>query len=136
MFPHVPEASIRYDLMVSGSAEVTCDKILQQGYLPPVRGTAADTQPPDGFPGADEARRPAPQEPASPPSTESETPASAPPANLITRYHLEERLADSNPQKDVSALPTAWSDNANDRQKSLEERKAQMILQARRYVCE
>lgn len=38
MFPHVPEASIRYDLMVSGSAEITCDKILQQGYLPPVRG--------------------------------------------------------------------------------------------------
>ncbi|WFD24420.1 hypothetical protein MEQU1_003120 [Malassezia equina] len=127
MFPHVPEASIRYDLMVSGSAEVTCDKILQQGYLPP---------PPDGFPGADEAPRPAPQESASPPSTESETPASAPPANLITRYHLEERLADSSSQKDASAMPTAWSDNANDRQKSLEERKAQMILQARRRMAQ
>lgn len=54
-----------------------------------------------------------------------------PPANLITRYHLEERLADSDTP---SAISAAWSDNANDRQKSLEERKAQMILQARRYV--
>ncbi|WFD20744.1 hypothetical protein MCAP1_002996 [Malassezia caprae] len=119
MFPHVPEASIRYDLMLSGSAEVTCDKILQQGYLPP---------PPDGFPGADEARQPATVEPPQPPS-EPATSAPPPPANLITRYHLEERLADA---ETPSTLSAAWSDNANDRQKSLEERKAQMILQARR----
>ncbi|SHO79330.1 Uncharacterized protein MSYG_3680 [Malassezia sympodialis ATCC 42132] len=121
MFPHVPEASIRYDLMVSGSAEVTCDKILQQGYLPP---------PPDGFPGADEAQRPAVEEPVQQ-STETEPPTA--PANLITRYRLEGRLADTDTS---SAISTAWSDNANDRQKSLEERKAQMILQARRRMAQ
>ena len=118
MFPHVPEASIRYDLMVSGSAEVTCDKILQQGYLPPVRGVAPYKQPPDGFPGADEAQRPAVEEPVQQ-STETEPPTA--PANLITRYRLEGRLADTDTS---SAISTAWSDNANDRQKSLEERKA------------
>lgn len=50
MFPHVPEASIRYDLMVSGSAEVTCDKILQQGYLPPVRPPPLTHSRRTGFP--------------------------------------------------------------------------------------
>lgn len=37
MFPHIPEASIRYDLQRSGSAEATCERILQDGYLPIVR---------------------------------------------------------------------------------------------------
>lgn len=38
MFPHIPEPSIRYDLLRSGSAEATCERILQDGYLPMVRG--------------------------------------------------------------------------------------------------
>ena len=37
MFPHIPERSIRYDLLRSGSAEITCEKILQDGFLPTVR---------------------------------------------------------------------------------------------------
>ncbi len=36
MFPQVPEANIRYDLARSGSAEATCDRILQEGGLPAV----------------------------------------------------------------------------------------------------
>ncbi|WFD28263.1 hypothetical protein MNAN1_003271 [Malassezia nana] len=124
MFPHVPEASIRYDLMVSGSAEVTCDKILQQGYLPP---------PPDGFPGTEEASA-APAEESSQTISTAEALEPAPPSNLISRYHLEERLTDSNPESHASSIKSVWHDNADDRQKSLQERKAQMILQARRYV--
>lgn len=37
MFPDIPEVSIRYDLLQSGSAEATCDRILRDGYLPIVR---------------------------------------------------------------------------------------------------
>lgn len=37
MFPHVSPAAIHYDLLQTGSAEVTCDKILRDGNLPAVR---------------------------------------------------------------------------------------------------
>ena len=36
LFPHVPEDAIRYDLQRSGSAEATCDRILNEGGLPTV----------------------------------------------------------------------------------------------------
>ncbi|PWN48737.1 hypothetical protein IE53DRAFT_389053 [Violaceomyces palustris] len=40
LFPQIPEASIRYDLQRTGDPEVTCNKILRDGGLPP---------PPSGF---------------------------------------------------------------------------------------
>lgn len=37
MFPDMPRDNIRYDLLRSGSTEVTTNKILEKGYLEAVR---------------------------------------------------------------------------------------------------
>ena len=37
MFPHISYAAIHYDLLQTGSAESTCDRILRDGNLPEVR---------------------------------------------------------------------------------------------------
>ena len=49
LFPHIPDASIRYDLQRSGSVEETCERILNEGGLP---------SPPAGFFGAAEPTTP------------------------------------------------------------------------------
>ena len=136
MFPDIPEASIRYDLSLSGSAEVTCERILQQGYLP---------LPPPGFPGADVARQAVSEDyqrhhtPSTPAAaTASATrAASSTSSNLISRFHLESRLHEPHTTpKGKEPAAVAWSPNAQDRQQSLQERKAQMILQARKRLEE
>lgn len=136
MFPDIPEASIRYDLSLSGNAEVTCEKILQQGYLP---------LPPPDFPGADEARQAVSEEyqRRQTPSTSAAATATAAKAasssssNLISRFHLESRLQEPHTTpKGKEPAAVAWSPNAQDRQQSLQERKAQMILQARKRLEE
>ena len=135
MFPDIPEASIRYDLSLSGSAEVTCERILQQGYLP---------LPPPGFPGADEARQAVSEDyqrrqtpSTSAAATTSAEAASSTSSNLISRFHLESRLHEPHTTpKGKEPAAVAWSPNAQDRQQSLQERKAQMILQARKRLEE
>jgi len=37
MFPHIPNASIHYDLLRTGSVELTTNKILERGFIDPVR---------------------------------------------------------------------------------------------------
>jgi hypothetical protein len=51
--------------------------------------------------------------------------------NLIERYHLEERLGHDTP-----SLPVTWQADARDREASLKERKAQVILQARQRMLD
>jgi len=135
MFPDIPEASIRYDLSLSGNAEVTCERILQQGYLP---------LPPPGFPGADEARQAVSEDyqrrqtpSTSAAATTSAEAASSTSSNLISRFHLESRLHEPHTTpKGKEPAAVAWSPNVQDRQQSLQERKAQMILQARKRLEE
>jgi len=157
MFPHIPEASIRYDLQRSGSAEATCDRILQQGYLPPVRARRGGarmcrftdgSQPPPEFGGvpAVQAASAAAPAPAAPAASASAAPAPAKPApSLIARYHLEDRLA-SESGEGASDAPlckgkkadtgAAWVANTEEREHGLRERKAQMIMAARRRMLE
>lgn len=146
MFPDIPEASIRYDLLHSGSAEVTCDRILQQGYLP---------VPPPGFSSPDDEvtdlttttdspnHRPVAAAAAAAAQGESmsrDSASSSISPSLIKRYHLENRLNESGtPAAEVkgkSAASSAWSSNVEEREQSLQERKAQMILQARKRMEE
>ena len=135
MFPDIPEASIRYDLSLSGNAEVTCERILQQGYLP---------LPPPGFPGADEARQAVSEDyqrrqtpSTSAAATTSAEAASSTSSNLISRFHLESRLHEPHTTpKGKEPAAVAWSPNVQDRQQNLQERKAQMILQARKRLEE
>ncbi|KAI3614696.1 hypothetical protein CBS9595_003967 [Malassezia furfur] len=86
MFPHIPEPSIRYDLLRSGSAEATCERILQDGYLP-------------------------------------------------MRFHLDERVASADAVPNAAEpVKCQWEAQPQDREKALKERKAQMILQARKRM--
>ena len=132
MFPDIPEVSIRYDLILSGSAEATCDRILQQGYLP---------LPPADFPGAEEARqsanRTATASASSARASSTSSGVSSSP-NLISRFHLEHRLQEDQNHTSKGKKPSQsmWSPSAKDRQESLQERKAQMILQARKRMEE
>ena len=58
--------------------------------------------------------------------------------NLISRFHLEHRLQEDQNHTSKGKKPSQsmWSPSAKDRQESLQERKAQMILQARKRMEE
>ncbi|KAF7795474.1 hypothetical protein EIP86_006635 [Pleurotus ostreatoroseus] len=128
MFPDIPSDNIRYDLLRTGSVELTSNKILERGFLPappPAYYTlyprAVESDTPRGAPAAKSA------------------PASKPKENLITRYHLEQRIAVSEPATAATSTATAtatdemhvWQESADKREASLRERKAKMILAAR-----
>lgn len=103
------------------------------------------TQPPPHFPGAAELRQP-PATPRATPSTAA--PSSAPSAtqdstpNLITRYKLDERVqkedAGMAPANGASPPTPAvdWNAQAKEREAALNERKAQLILQARKRMVQ
>ncbi|CAE6523037.1 unnamed protein product [Rhizoctonia solani] len=118
-FPQESIDNIRYDLLRSGSVEITSNKILERGSL--------DRPPPAYFtlypptPAADVTTTDTPT-----PSTASALDKTA---SLISRYGLENRAkVDSSTEFSDKA---AWEDSAAKREASLKERKAQMILAAR-----
>ncbi|WFC97132.1 hypothetical protein MBRA1_003798 [Malassezia brasiliensis] len=131
MFPHIPEPSIRYDLLRSGSAEATCERILQDGYLP---------MPPPHFPGVAEMQRAANAPPATAmtpraPSTATSVPSTGATPDLIKRFHLDDRVASAEAAPDATEpVKCQWEAQPQDREKALQERKAQMILQARKRM--
>ncbi|KAI0683521.1 hypothetical protein C8Q76DRAFT_762754 [Earliella scabrosa] len=130
MFPDIPSDNIRYDLLRTGSVQLTSNKILERGFLPPPPAAYYDIYP----------RAAQPAAPATPAPTRA-TPANATAGpsqskkqeNLITRYHLEGRTTATS----VSAAPeeaggkAIWEETAEKREASLRERKARMILAAR-----
>ncbi|WFD35179.1 hypothetical protein MCUN1_002029 [Malassezia cuniculi] len=168
MFPHVSKTAIHYDLLQTGSAEATCDKILRDGTLPeppagfrlpeipgthttPVAaqahvasaglgaGSVAGTPAPAGLA--------VPNTPAQSTTTATASPNTvSPTASLIAKYRLEERLQDeitddveiTNKGKErVGRVdPQAWAAQASDREAELRERKARMVLAARRRLME
>lgn len=130
LFPHIPDASISYDLQRSGSVEATCEKILTEGGLPaPPAGFFGTTDTRSPAANADTHRNPATNAPATP-SSSSKTPCKSP--NLISRYGLQSKIAspDSSPNSSPNAT-NGWATTASERAKILKDRKERMILEAR-----
>ncbi|KAJ1028422.1 hypothetical protein NDA16_001589 [Ustilago loliicola] len=147
LFPHISDASIRYDLQRSGSVEATCERILNEGGLP---------SPPAGFFGTAEPSTPSnaatlraqnanrtPNGAASGSASSVSTPSKSP--NLISRYGLQSRIAGSDdlpstPNSHTSnsshGSPSSWATTPEERAKLLKDRKEQMILEARRKLLE
>ncbi|KIJ56316.1 hypothetical protein M422DRAFT_150962 [Sphaerobolus stellatus SS14] len=127
MFPDIPRDNIRYDLLRTGSVEVTSNKLLERGFLePPPRGyhELYPVQPATAARLAENA----------PLAANAASSSSAANANLIERFHLEQHLKSENAL--TSAVDpggkAVWEDTAERREASLRERKAQMVLAARK----
>ncbi|KAG1883773.1 hypothetical protein F4604DRAFT_263132 [Suillus subluteus] len=127
MFPTIPQDNIRYDLLRTGSVEITSNKILERGYL--------DVPPPAYFTVYPRTEVP-PQPRQAAPQGQTTGLAPTPKENLISRYKLQDRVASStfSPEDDLSFGKADWEDTSEKREASLQERKAQMILAARQRL--
>ncbi|KAG9311386.1 hypothetical protein JVU11DRAFT_8495 [Chiua virens] len=132
MFPDIPTDNIRFDLLRTGSVELTTNKILERGFLDPPPPAYFTLYPhPDG-------RRPT----TAPAPARPNAPAANPPAvatvpqpSLIERYRLEHTLVDDQDLSQADAGGKAkWEDTPEKREASLRERKAQMVLAARQRM--
>lgn len=144
LFPHISDASIRYDLQRSGSVEATCERILNEGGLPSPPagffGTAEPSTPSNAATlGAQNANRTPNGAASSSVSTSSKSP------NLISRFGLQSRIAvvddmpaipTSNASNSSQGSPSSWATTPEERAKLLKDRKEQMILEARRKLLE
>ncbi|KAI0051568.1 hypothetical protein FA95DRAFT_1485177 [Auriscalpium vulgare] len=121
MFPHIPQENIHYDLLRTGSVEITTNKILEKGFLDPPSPAYFTL-----YPRTAAAPNPAGERPAA-----AARPA-APAHTLISRFRLEERV-DSVPAAELEDIGgrATWEDTAEKREASLRERKAKMVLAAR-----
>ncbi|KXN85653.1 Coupling of ubiquitin conjugation to ER degradation protein 1 [Leucoagaricus sp. SymC.cos] len=131
MFPDIPTDNIRFDLLRSGSVEVTTNKILERGYLeaPPAAyytlypRTNTTPQAPAGG----NAQRQASQRASEKQPEKKET--------LISKFNLENRITgDEGIKKEEVGGKAIWEDTAEKREASLKERKAKMILAARQRL--
>ncbi|OJA17725.1 hypothetical protein AZE42_04796 [Rhizopogon vesiculosus] len=127
MFPNIPQENIRYDLLRTGSVEITSNKILERGYL--------DVPPPAYFTlyprtaATQQARQAAPQ-------AQTTGLPQNPKDNLISRYKLQDRVATPtfSMQDDDASSKANWEDTSEKREASLQERKTKMILAARQRL--
>ncbi|KAG1733885.1 uncharacterized protein EDB91DRAFT_1147797 [Suillus paluster] len=126
MFPTIPQDNIRYDLLRTGSVEITSNKILERGYL--------DAPPPAYF--TVYPRTEAPPQARQVPQGQTTGLAPTPKENLIARYKLQDRVTTStlSPDDDLAFGKANWEDTSEKREASLQERKAQMILAARQRL--
>ncbi|KAH3669021.1 hypothetical protein WICMUC_005120 [Wickerhamomyces mucosus] len=108
--PHLTVSQIRYDLQRTGSVQETVDRILSEGTLP--------------FP-AGETPRPAIAE-----VDERNTVSKIKPENLLKRYGIDENQ-EIMPESSGS---NTWANSADARSKTLQEKKAEMILRARKRL--
>ncbi|KAG6864347.1 hypothetical protein C0991_010322 [Blastosporella zonata] len=135
MFPDIPvpmsstsspnrSDNVRYDLLRTGSVELTSNKILERGFLdapPPAYYTL--------FP-----RDTAPARPSTATTTARAAEKKAA-ESLISRYDLQERVTKEEIiLEDQIGGKAVWEDSVEKREASLKERKAQMILAARQCV--
>ncbi|UZP40853.1 hypothetical protein NXS19_008669 [Fusarium pseudograminearum] len=115
MFPQADRRSILWDLQRNGgNIQTTTERILS-GRLdtpPPPPGQAATS-------GSAATAPRQPEKPAQP--------------DLITRYNLKNKL-DTVSQEDQDAKGKGWSSNKDERQASLQRRRDEMILAARRKM--
>ncbi|KAG6836384.1 hypothetical protein H0H93_008590 [Arthromyces matolae] len=121
MFPDIPVDNVRYDLLRTGSVELTSNKILERGFLdapPPAYYTL--------FPREAAAARPASANTTTARSTVKKQ------DTLISRYQLQDRVTTEEAiEHEQVGGKAVWEDTAEKREASLRERKAQMILAAR-----
>ena len=145
-------ANIHYDLLHTGSVELTTNKILERGFLDAVRAPSRShvlsfspvaLQPPEAYftlfprPSSTNVAQPPAGMPAVARTSTAATTQIRPKETLISRFGLENRLsaADVAPTPDQDLGDRAvWEDTTEKREASLRERKAQMILAARQYV--
>ncbi|GKU00768.1 amfr protein [Fusarium langsethiae] len=121
MFPQADRRSILWDLQRNGgNIQTTTERILS-GRLdtPPV---TFQPPPPPGQATTSGSAATAPRQPEKPAQPD-----------LITRYNLKSKL-DSVSQEDQDAKGKGWSSNKDERQASLQRRRDEMILAARRKM--
>ncbi|KAN0082642.1 hypothetical protein V8E55_008437 [Tylopilus felleus] len=140
MFPDIPVDNIRFDLLRTGSVELTSNKILERGFLEPPPPAYFTLYPrPEGQ--ANAPRRPATTRQNTTPASASaaSTTARSPPS-LIERYRLTQKVSEQQPTApDADTVADAggkakWEDTSDKREASLRERKAQMVLAARQRM--
>jgi len=133
MFPDVPRDNIRYDLLRTGSVETTSNKLLERGFLEaPPRGYYELYPPQTGTDAVPAAGQNAGQPAAASSSSTDKN-------NLIARFHLEERLKSASEVPSTTLDPggkAAWEATPERREASLRERKAMMVLAARKRLLE
>ncbi|KAJ7363819.1 hypothetical protein DFH08DRAFT_259823 [Mycena albidolilacea] len=129
MFPDIPPDNIRYDLLRTGSVELSSNKILERGFLDPPPPAYFTLYPRDANP--EQGARPAAQAGGA-----ASTAVKAPKQSLIDRYNLQQRVAQPAllMEEDQIGGKAVWEDSAEKREASLKERKAQMILAARQRM--
>ncbi|KAF4994734.1 hypothetical protein FGRMN_5588 [Fusarium graminum] len=121
MFPQADRRSILWDLQRNGgNIQNTTERILA-GRLdtPPV---TFQPPPPPGQAAATGSAATAPRQPEKPAQPD-----------LITRYNLKNKL-DVASQEDQDSKGKGWSSNKDERQASLQRRRDEMILAARRKM--
>ncbi|TDL20539.1 hypothetical protein BD410DRAFT_366329 [Rickenella mellea] len=124
MFPDIPRDNIRYDLLRTGSVQTTSNKILERGFLdaPPPAYFRIYTRENDQGAQAGAAGR--------------QSGSSRKGPSLISRYKLDTQLVDDakidEPQE--AGGKAVWEDTPEKREASLQQRKAQMILAARKRL--
>ncbi|KAJ7143286.1 hypothetical protein C8R43DRAFT_571031 [Mycena crocata] len=134
MFPDIPPDNIRYDLLRTGSVELSSNKILERGFLdppPPAYFTLYPRETNTDATGG----RPAAQAHAGAGAGTS-TAVKAQKQSLIDRYNLQDRVVQPGPllsEEEVGGK-AVWEDSSEKREASLKERKAQMILAARQRM--
>lgn len=138
MFPDIPRENIHYDLLRTGSVELTSNKILERGFL--------DAPPPAYFTlytrSSTTAATAAVTGAGTRTATTTAPSAKRKPETLISRFRLEDRVAAEPDASADAALPApedaggraVWEDSAEKREASLRERKAQMVLAARQRM--
>ncbi|OZJ05792.1 hypothetical protein BZG36_01272 [Bifiguratus adelaidae] len=128
MFPDLNEAAIAYDLLRTGSTQVTTENILRNGTLRMPPNPAAVL--PAGV-------RRTPPQPSSGSSYSSSHQANPINHNLIKRYQLEDRITQETASDQLDKEPErVWESTADKRQEILKARKQHMVLQARRKLLE
>jgi len=133
MFPDIPKDNIRYDLLRTGSVEMTTNKILERGFIEPPPQSYYTLYP----------RTPAPSQPNQTTSSSSSIPK--PRNTLISRYNLQSRVSQQDQESTPTLIPdeldvgagggkAKWEDTPEKREASLRERKEKMILAARQRM--
>ncbi|KAL9709540.1 gamma tubulin complex Spc97/GCP2 subunit Alp4 [Leucoagaricus gongylophorus] len=133
MFPDIPTDNIRFDLLRSGSVEMTTNKILERGYLdaPPAayytlypRANTIVPSIPEG-----NTQRSATYRHSGEKQYEKK-------GTLISKFNLERRIADGTEEinEDDIGGKAVWEDTAEKREASLRERKEKMVLAARQRL--
>ncbi|KAK8218893.1 hypothetical protein IWZ01DRAFT_168368 [Phyllosticta capitalensis] len=121
MFPQLNRREIMWDLSRNGNnVAATTERILG--------GRGLEVPPPS-------------YQPPMPPNVNrasSSTPTPPKPQNpdLITRYHLENKIKDESEAAEESTSKATWSQNKSERQRILQKRREEMILAARRKMLE